>query len=90
MRKKAISIAFINNKGGVGKTTTNVALACLLASLGKKVLLPDCDPQGNTSMIFGRYRETENTLYDLFTIPTPQDHKRKRAQMHLPNRQPKH
>lgn len=71
MRKKAISIAFINNKGGVGKTTTNVAPACLPASLGKKALLPDCDPQGNTSMIFGRYRETENTLYDLFTIPTP-------------------
>ena len=36
MRKKAISIAFINNKSGVGKTTTNVVLACLLASPGKK------------------------------------------------------
>ncbi|MDT3425228.1 chromosome partitioning protein [Paenibacillus forsythiae] len=65
-------IAIANQKGGVGKTTTSVNLGAGLATLGKRVLLVDIDPQGNTTSGVGINKaDVANCIYNILIDDIP-------------------
>lgn len=65
-------ISIINQKGGVGKSTTGVNLAAALGNLGKNVLIVDFDPQGNSTSGFGiEKEELEQCVYDALLNDVP-------------------
>lgn len=65
-------VAVVNQKGGVGKTTTAVNLTAALTELGKKILLCDFDPQANATSGLGlNKRKLKNSVYDVVVNDVP-------------------
>lgn len=70
-KAKCKVLAFANQKGGVGKTTSAVNIAASLGALGKKTLLADFDPQGNATSGAGVEKRKDNSSYDMLMGENP-------------------
>ena len=66
-------LAFANQKGGVGKTTTCVNLCAALTQKGLRVLLVDCDPQGNATSGMGVKKNRSPNIYDMLIHDVPSE-----------------
>ena len=65
-------ISLVNQKGGVGKTTTSINLAASLGKLGNKTLIIDLDPQGNTTTGLGVNKgDIKASIYDVLNGDSP-------------------
>ena len=64
-------VAIVNQKGGVGKSTTAINLAAYLAGKGEKILVVDMDPQGNATSGLGVSPGTEGCMYDVLLEGKP-------------------
>jgi len=67
-------VAIVNQKGGVGKSTTAINLATYLAGLGEKVLIVDVDPQGNATSGLGVSALSNGCMYDVLLEGKPLEH----------------
>lgn len=74
MKLNAMVISIMNNKGGVGKSTSTVVLAELLNYLNKKVLVIDLDQQGDSSMSFHYYQNDSDDIMNGLSMPKKADY----------------